>query len=99
MPQTIRTRAGRAKHLLMLLVVMLIATTAARAADEDYKPCPEATPKEGVPKGTVTKLEWTSKVFDKTVRDYYVYVPAQYKPEKPACVMVFQDGHAYIGEK
>ena len=53
---------------------------------------------EGVPKGTVTKSEWHSKVFPGTVRDYWVYVPAQYDGKKPACVMVFQDGHAYVSE-
>ena len=53
---------------------------------------------EGVPKGSVTKDEWHSKVFPGTVRDYWVYVPAQYDGKKPACVMVFQDGHAYVDE-
>ena len=33
-----------------------------------------------------------------TIRRYYVYVPAQYDSEKPAALMVFQDGHAYINE-
>ncbi len=52
---------------------------------------------EGVPQGTVTKGTWTSdKVFPGTVRDYWVYVPKQYNPQKPACVMVFQDGGAYV---
>src|SRR3982750_3942510 len=83
----------------IVLMVVLALGLVARGADEDYKPCPEATPKEGVPKGVVTKAEWASKVFDATVRDYWVYVPAQYKAESPANVMVFQDGHAYIGEK
>jgi len=26
------------------------------------------------------------------VREYWVYIPAQYTPDKPACVLVFQDG-------
>ena len=29
------------------------------------------------------------------MRDYWVYVPAQYDPATPACVMVFQDGGGY----
>jgi len=33
-----------------------------------------------------------------TVRDYWIYVPAQYKPEKPACTMVFQDGSTFVNE-
>jgi enterochelin esterase family protein len=84
----------------LTLVLMMVLAGVARAADEDYKPCPEATPRADVPKGVVTKYEWaTSKVFEGTVRDYWVYVPSQYKAESPANVMVFQDGHAYIGDK
>ena len=46
-----------------------------------------------MPQGTVTKDVWHSKVFPETIRDYWVYVPKQYDGSKPACVMVFQDGH------
>lgn len=50
----------------------------------------------GVPKGTlVHQPQWHSKVFDGTQRDWWVYTPAQYSPDKPACVMVFQDGGGY----
>ena len=49
----------------------------------------------GVPQGTVTKHEWRSENFPGTVRDYFVYVPAQYTGDKPAAVMVFQDGARY----
>ncbi len=31
-----------------------------------------------------------------TVRQYWIYVPAQYDPAKPAALMVFQDGHQYV---
>ncbi|MBV9863715.1 MAG: hypothetical protein JO316_00040 [Abitibacteriaceae bacterium] len=49
--------------------------------------------KPGVPKGTLTQQpKWKSTIFPNTERDWWVYVPAQYKPENPACVMVFQDG-------
>lgn len=51
---------------------------------------------EDVPQGTVTKYQWRSKIFANTVRDYYVYIPAQYKPEQPAALMIFQDGHTYV---
>jgi predicted peptidase len=37
-------------------------------------------------------------VFPGTIRDYYVYIPAQYDGTQPACLMVFQDGHTYVGE-
>jgi enterochelin esterase family protein len=35
---------------------------------------------------------WHSKIFPGTRRDWWIYIPAQYKPERPAAVMVFQDG-------
>jgi sugar lactone lactonase YvrE/enterochelin esterase-like enzyme len=45
------------------------------------------------PKGEVTKYTFDqSKIFPGTVRDYWVYVPKQYDPAKPACVYVNQDG-------
>jgi enterochelin esterase family protein len=66
------------------------------SAIDDYQLGPDSQRQEGVPKGTVTKHEWTSKVFPDTVRDYWVYVPAQYDGSKPAAVMVFQDGFNYM---
>jgi enterochelin esterase family protein len=60
----------------------------------------DSLPKEGVPKG---KLEGTilfhSQVYPNTIREYWVYVPAQYDPEKAAAVLVFQDGHRAINPK
>jgi gluconolactonase len=45
-----------------------------------------------VPKGEVTKYTFDqSKIFPGTVRDYWVYLPKQYDPAKPACVHVNQD--------
>ena len=54
----------------------------------------------GVPQGTITEHQWAeSKVFPGTKRRYWVYVPAQYDKTKPAALMVFQDGHAYVRER
>ena len=40
---------------------------------------------QAVPKGEVTKFSFeNSKVFLGTYRDYWVYVPKQYDPAKPA---------------
>jgi enterochelin esterase family protein len=59
----------------------------------EYTLGPDSLPQEGVPKG---KLEgsflFKSQIITNTVRRYWLYVPAQYTPEKPACVLVFQDG-------
>jgi enterochelin esterase-like enzyme len=65
-------------------------------AIDDYKHGPDSEEQKDVPRGKVTKHSWTSKIFDGTVRDYWIYVPAQYDAKKPACVMVFQDGGSYV---
>ena len=55
---------------------------------------------EGVPQGKVTEHQWLeSQAYPGTKRRYYVYVPAQYDASKPAALMVFQDGHAYVDDK
>lgn len=52
---------------------------------------------DGVPQGKVEQRTWeTSKIYPDTKRDYWVYVPAQYNPDEPACLIVFQDGGAYV---
>ncbi|HSC45537.1 MAG TPA: alpha/beta hydrolase-fold protein [Candidatus Acidoferrum sp.] len=50
----------------------------------------------GVPAGTLSaKIMHVSKIYDGMKSDYWIYVPAQYKPETPAALMVFQDGEWY----
>jgi enterochelin esterase family protein len=79
-------------------LAVLCAALAARAAD-DYKLGPDSMEQPDVPKGKMTQHTWKSTIFPETVRDYWVYVPAQYDPKQPACVMVFQDGGAYVNVK
>ncbi|MBX6312907.1 MAG: enterochelin esterase [Isosphaeraceae bacterium] len=63
---------------------------------EVYSVHPDSIEQPGVPKGRLTQqTPWESRIFPGTKRDWWVYVPAQYKPEEPACVMVFQDGGGY----
>ena len=80
------------------MILVLLLASPALAGDEEYKLGPDSMRQEGIPQGTVTKDVWHSKVFAETVRDYWVYVPKQYDGSKPACVMVFQDGQAYVKE-
>src|SRR5215813_14363428 len=84
------------RTLCALAATIVIAPSLAVA--EEYVPGPDSQRQPGVPQGTVTKYEWTSKIYAGTVRDYWVYVPAQYKPDKPACTMVFQDGVTFVNE-
>lgn len=65
-------------------------------AEDEFKLHPLAVEKPDVPKGVVTPMPaWESKLYPGTTRDWSIYVPAQYKADKPACLMVFQDGHDY----
>ncbi len=73
----------------------LVISLPLQAAD-DYKHGPDSMEQPGVPKGKIIKNSWSSEIFPGTVRDWWIYVPAQYDPSKPACVMVFQDGGAYV---
>ena len=54
----------------------------------------------GVPQGNVTSGEFNdSQIFPGTRRDFSVYVPAQYKANEPAALMVFMDGRGYADPK
>jgi enterochelin esterase-like enzyme len=68
----------------------------APSPDDIYTLGPDSMKKAGVPEGTITKYEWNnSKIYPGTVRDYWVYVPKQYDPKKPASLFVCQDGQKY----
>lgn len=82
----------------MLKVIILLAATTLVGLGEELKLGPDSKRQEGVPAGKVTRHDWNSSVFEGTLRQYYVYVPAQYDASKPANVIVFQDGHAYVQE-
>ena len=63
---------------------------------EVYTDQPELAEQPGVPKGKLTPQKpWESKVFPGSTRQWWTYVPAQYKDDQPACVMIFQDGGGY----
>jgi enterochelin esterase family protein len=63
---------------------------------EVYTDHPDNAPRSDVPHGKLTQQDrWKSKIFEGTTRDWWVYVPDQYKDNEPACVMVFQDGAGY----
>lgn len=76
-------------NLRPLLCGFLVAAALAhRAAGQTNSAADSAAPK-----GEVLKFTFDhSKIFPGTVRDYWVYVPAQYTPDQPACVYVNQDG-------
>lgn len=69
---------------------------ARRGNVEAYTDPPELAEHAGVPHGKLTRQEpWKSQIFEGTTRDWWIYVPAQYRDDQPACLMVFQDGGGY----
>ncbi|HEU0173575.1 MAG TPA: SMP-30/gluconolactonase/LRE family protein [Blastocatellia bacterium] len=82
--------------LLTLFFASFIVSSAfaqANQPQENYPPHPDSQEQAGVPKGEVLKFTFeNSKIFPGAWREYWVYVPAQYTPDKPACVYVNQDG-------
>ena len=86
--------------LSRLLPCLVLVATSTLVGQENYPLDPDSQRQQDVPVGTVTKHRWESTAFfPGTVRDYWIYVPAQYVAEKPAAVMVFQDGGGYVNEK
>lgn len=81
-------------HALNSLTLSLLLICGAHAqAIADYPLGPDSQPQPGVPKGEVLKFSFDrSQIFPGTSREYWVYVPAQYTPDRPACVYVNQDG-------
>lgn len=64
--------------------------------DDQYVPGPDSLEQPGVSQGEVTKCSWNeSKIYPGMVRDYWVNVPQQSDPAKPACVFVCQDRVLY----
>src|SRR5882724_1008552 len=66
--------------------------------DELYTLGPDSQVHDGTPQGKVIgPLTLASQVFTNTTRHYWIYVPAQYDPQKTASLMIFQDGQAFVG--
>lgn len=79
--------------LLFVLLIVHTCLFAQTPAAVNYPVDSASVEHPGVPKGEIIKLSFSnSKVFPGTWREYWVYVPAQYDPAKPACLYVNQDG-------
>jgi enterochelin esterase family protein len=68
----------------------------------EYTFMPDSLPQQGVPQGALEgPFEFHSRIIPGTVRQYWIYVPAQYNRRKPqpANVLVFQDGQRATNPK
>jgi sugar lactone lactonase YvrE/enterochelin esterase-like enzyme len=76
------------------MFVVLIAWAQFALAGENTAQPPAPAPV--IPKGEVAMHVFSnSKIFPGTERAYWVYIPRQYDPAKPACLYVSQDGLAW----
>ena len=82
-----------------LLALSLFLTPSLARAQNVYPLTADSERHQDVPQGRVESSKLTSaKWFPGTVRDMRIYVPAQYDPSKPACVLVMQDGGGFRAE-
>ncbi len=85
-------------------MIALALTSALAQQPEDFNPdihyqiANDALVQEGVPHGKIEGPFTLAdcKSYPGTQHTYWVYVPAQYDPDKPADLMVFNDGQAYM---
>jgi gluconolactonase len=81
------------KKILGLVFIFASIMASAQPAEEKYAVDSASIEQPGVPKGETLKFTFSnSKIFPGTWREYWIYIPAEYRPEQPACVYVNQDG-------
>ncbi len=86
--------------LLLSLHASLQTATMGQNREPEYPVHPDSLQKPDVPEGQVTAGKFSaSKLYPGTIRDYWIYVPKQYDGNKPASLMVFQDGGGYTSRK
>ncbi|HTO03274.1 MAG TPA: alpha/beta hydrolase-fold protein, partial [Opitutus sp.] len=97
MKNTLTFYPSRFFRPLVLIAALAVLNAFAAPTDDVYKLGPDSAPQPGVPQGRIT--EWKqlpSEAYPGTLHDYCVYVPAQYDPARPAALMIFQDGQAWL---
>jgi enterochelin esterase family protein len=88
--------------LITCASLAIAADTPAASARKpgDYPVGPDSLPQTGAPAGRLEgPFVFRSTILAGTVRQYWVFVPAQYTAEKPAALLVFQDGQRATNPK
>jgi gluconolactonase len=86
---------NKMKKVILIGVIILICYTsmAQNKANAAYPYDPVTQSQKGITAGEIIKKHFSdSKIYPGTQRTYWIYVPAGYKPEKPACLFVCMDG-------
>ena len=60
------------------------AILAASLPASDYTLGPDSKRQPGVPQGRIEQFEHTSKIYPESIRDVWVYIPAQYDGSRTA---------------
>lgn len=85
----------------MWMVQLVVAAMLAQGPtgpnpDDFYRLGPDSLAQDGVPKGEIRgPYVLSSEAYPGTQHTYWVYVPAQYTPDTPASLMIFNDGQAF----
>ena len=92
-----RKQLSMVRGFLVLFTITFVSAAVpdgVRGQQESYPVPPEAVVNDDTPHGRIDgPHEFRSTIFPGTVRQYWVYVPAQYDAAKPPCLMVVQDGY------
>jgi gluconolactonase len=76
-----------------LLGLLCFIHAQAVTAQTEYPLTADSQRNPNVPEGKLDgPFTFSSAIFPGTQRQYWVYVPAQYDPQKPACSLIVQDG-------
>ena len=79
--------------LIVLLLSIPIINFAQDIPNKSYPYEPASDASLNVPKGDVLKFSFNhSKIYPGTSRSYWIYIPKEYQPAKPACLFVCMDG-------
>jgi len=83
------------KNKLSILIFLCVCNVFSQVnIRTDIKKTEDHFPQKNVPKGELKgPYNFYSTIYKGTVRQYWVFVPAQYDSKKPASVIVFQDGY------
>jgi enterochelin esterase family protein len=81
------------KSSLVLLIFLFAFSVCAQDVRTNLQLTPDHFPQENIPRGKLEgPFEFHSNIFADTVRQYWLFVPAQYDGLTSASVFVFQDG-------
>ena len=91
------TPTSRNLQLLLLSGLLFCSATRHSLAQTNYQLSPDSQVQPGVPQGQTLQFDLVSKkYYPGSKSTIFVYVPAEYSPDKPACLCVGLDGPGFL---